>query len=105
MLARRSGPAEQAATKSRVSAPGYFGRPAGRDAGLTRSVGAPCLVLTDGVVVLVDIYDCPCLPDDGQPWFIEAEPVAGAPGQRLATGPAAVVSRYELLLDTSDGRA
>jgi GNAT superfamily N-acetyltransferase len=31
--------------------------------------------------------------------------VAGAPGQRLATGPATVVSRYELLLDTSDGRA
>jgi hypothetical protein len=28
--------------------------------------------------------------------------VAGAPGQRLATGPATVVSRYELLLDTSD---
>lgn len=27
------------------------------------------------------------------------------PGQRLATGPATVVSRYELLLDTSDGRA
>jgi hypothetical protein len=33
--------------------------------------------LTDGVVVLVDIYECPCLPDDGQPWFIEAEPEVG----------------------------
>lgn len=36
-----------------------------------RRVAASCLVLTSGVVVLVDIYERPCLPDDGQPLTAE----------------------------------